>query len=40
MAMAFKLTEQAQKRWQKLNHSVLLAEVVQGVVFIDGKKAA
>jgi transposase-like protein len=40
LAMAFKLVESAQKRWRKLNGSVLLAEVVAGVVFKDGLKLA
>jgi transposase-like protein len=40
LAMAFKLVESAQKKWRKLNGSALLAEVVAGVIFKDGMKAA
>jgi transposase-like protein len=41
LAMVFKLAEQAQKRWRRLNGSELLPEVIEGVQFIDGiKKAA
>jgi len=38
--MAFKLVESAQKRWRKLNGSVLLPEVIAGVIFKDGMKLA
>ena len=37
--MVFKLTTAAQKRWRKLNGSALLAEVIQGVKFLDGELA-
>jgi putative transposase len=40
LAMAFKLVESAQKGWRKLNGSVLLPEVVAGVMFKDGVKIA
>ena len=40
LAMAFKLVESAQKRWRKLNGSVLLPDVVAGVIFKDGTKLA
>ena len=40
LAMAFKLVESAQKRWRKLNGSVLLPEVIAGVIFKDGMKLA
>jgi putative transposase len=32
LAMAFKLVESAQKRWRKLNGSVLLPEIIAGVI--------
>ena len=40
LAMAFKLVESAQKRWRKLNGSMLLADVIAGVTFKDGLKLA
>ena len=40
LAMAFKLVESAQRRWRKLNGSVLLPEVIAGVIFKDGLKIA
>ena len=40
LAMAFKLVESAQNHWRKLNGSVLLPEVIAGVVFKDGEKLA
>ena len=40
LAMAFKLVESAQKHWRKLNGSVLLPEVIAGVIFKDGTKLA
>ena len=40
LAMAFKLVESAQKRWRKLNGSVLLPEIIAGVIFKDGEKLA
>ncbi len=36
LAMAFKLCQSAQKRWRKLNKSEMLAEVIEGVKFVDG----
>jgi putative transposase len=38
LTMVFKLMESASKSWRSLNGSPLLAEVVKGVVFIDGVK--
>src|ERR1700730_3984875 len=40
LAMAFKLVESAQKRWRKLNGSVLLPDVIAGTIFKDGMKFA
>ncbi len=42
LAMVFKLTQAAQKRWKVLNGSKLVADVIEGVTFIDGlrKRAA
>jgi putative transposase len=40
LAMAFKLVESAQNHWRKLNGSVLLPEVIAGVVFKDGQRLA
>jgi putative transposase len=40
LATAFKLVQSAQKRWRKLNGSVLLADVIAGVIFKDGLKLA
>ena len=34
--MVFKLMESASRRWRALNGSPLLAEVIQGIVFVDG----
>lgn len=36
LAMAFKLCQSAQKRWRKLNRLEMLAEVIEGVQFVDG----
>ena len=36
LTMVFKLMESASKGWRSLNGSPLLAEVVKGIVFIDG----
>jgi putative transposase len=36
LTMVFKLMESASKGWRSLNGSPLLAEVVKGVIFIDG----
>lgn len=38
LTMVFKLMESASKGWRSLNGSPLLAEIVRGVVFIDGIK--
>ena len=38
LTMVFKLMESASKGWRSLNGSPLLAEVIKGVVFIDGVK--
>ncbi|MDY7033746.1 MAG: transposase [Thermodesulfobacteriota bacterium] len=38
VTMAFKLCEAAQKRWQRLHHSEKLAEVIEGVQFVNGKE--
>lgn len=38
LTMAFRLLLSAQKRWQKLNGSTLLAEVIRGVKFVDGTR--
>ncbi len=40
LAMAFKLVESAQNHWRKLNGSVLLPELIAGVIFKDGTKLA
>jgi transposase-like protein len=40
LAMAFKLVESAQNHWRKLNGSVLLPDVIAGVIFKDGTKLA
>jgi putative transposase len=40
LAMVFKLAEQAQKHWRRLNGSVLLSEVIAGVQFVDGVRKA
>lgn len=38
LTMVFKLMESASRRWRSLNGSPLLAEVLKGVVFVDGLK--
>jgi len=39
--MVFKLCQSAERHWRKLNGCVLLREVSEGVVFVDGiRKAA
>ena len=38
LAMVFKLTESASKKWRALNGSSLLPDVIQGIPFIDGIK--
>ena len=42
LAMVFKLCHAAQKRWRALNGSKLVADVIEGITFVDGlkKKAA
>jgi len=35
--MVFKLAMEAQKHWRRLNGSELLAKVVTGVIFVDGR---
>lgn len=38
LAMVFKLTQSAENRWRKLRGFKLLADVVDGVKFVDGEK--
>jgi putative transposase len=38
LTMVFKLARAAEKRWRRLNGSVLLPEVIRGVRFVDGIK--
>ena len=38
LTMVFKLMESALTRWRALNDSSLLADVIKGVVFVDGEK--
>jgi putative transposase len=38
LAMVFKLTESASKKWRTLNSSSLLPDVIQGILFINGIK--
>ena len=38
LTMVFKLALSAQKRWRTLNGANLLADVIAGVTFVDGKK--
>jgi len=38
LTMVFKLAEAAQKRWRKLNGSLLLRDIINGVKFKDGTK--
>jgi putative transposase len=38
LTMVFKLMESASKRWRALNKSTLLADVIAGIVFVDGEK--
>ena len=42
LAMVFKLCQAAQQRWRALNGSKLVADVIEGITFVDGlrKKAA
>jgi transposase-like protein len=37
LTMAFKLIESAQKRWQRLHSHHRLAEIIEGVKFVDGE---
>ena len=39
LAMAYKLTAEAQKHWRKISASQLLDKVVEGVCFVDGVQA-
>jgi transposase-like protein len=36
LTMVYKLTEQAEKHWNRLNKSELIILVIQGVEFVDG----
>ena len=38
LCMVFKLTQSAEKRWRKLEGFKLLADVIDDIKFIDGKK--
>ena len=38
LSMVFKLTQSAEKRWQKIRGFSLLADVIDGVEFINGEK--
>lgn len=38
LSMVFKLTQSAEKRWQKIRGFKLLADVIDGVEFINGEK--
>ncbi len=38
LAMVFKLTMCAEKKWRALNGSTLLPDVIRGVQFVDGIK--
>ncbi len=40
LAMVFKLADQAQKHWRRLNGSGLLSDVIAGIEFVDGVKQA
>jgi putative transposase len=40
LAMAFKLARKAESRWRKLNGSTKLQDLIDGVVFVDGERAA
>lgn len=37
LTMAFKLIESAQKRWQRLHSHHRMADVIEGVIFVDGE---
>ena len=36
--MVFKLAQSAEKHWRKLSGFKLLADVIDGVIFVDGEK--
>lgn len=38
LSMVFKLAQSAEKRWRKLRGFKLLADVIDGVIFVDGEK--
>jgi len=38
LTMAFKLTREADKRWQRLHGYRLLDHVIAGAVFVDGER--
>ena len=38
LSMVFKLAQSAEKRWRKLRGFKLLADVIDGVKFVDGEK--
>ena len=40
LAMAFKLARKAESRWRKLNGSLKLQDLIDGVVFVDGERIA
>ena len=38
--MAFQLARKAESRWRKLNGSAKLQDLIDGIVFVDGKRIA
>jgi transposase-like protein len=38
VTMVYKLMESASRRWRALNGCALLADVIAGVIFVDGEK--
>jgi transposase-like protein len=38
LSMVFKLAQSAEKRWQKLRGFKLLADIINGVKFVDGEQ--
>ncbi|MBM3278438.1 MAG: IS256 family transposase, partial [Candidatus Handelsmanbacteria bacterium] len=38
LTMAFKLTREAEKRWQRLRGYRLLEHVIAGAIFVDGER--
>ncbi len=40
LAMAFKLARKAESRWRKLNGAEKLQDLIDGIVFVDGKRIA